>query len=90
MVKTSRRDYKFPGGALEINEVIKEALAREVKEESGYKDCVIINYLGKVIERRKDKYNPHLSFNMISEYYLCSVGAKSELELSDNEKTFDF
>jgi len=90
MIKTSRGDYKFPGGALEENEIPKEALAREVKEESGYKDCVIIQCLGKVVEKRKDKYDPDLSFNMISEYYLCTVGAKGELELSENEKRFHF
>ncbi|MFP4457182.1 MAG: NUDIX hydrolase, partial [Clostridia bacterium] len=84
LIRTSRGDYKFLGGAIEKNEIAKDALTREVREESGYKACSIIKYLGRVIEKRQDKYDSQLLFKMISEYYLSRVGDKGKLELSEN------
>lgn len=36
LIRTIRGDYKFPGGGRKKAEGLKEALAREVREETGY------------------------------------------------------
>ena len=45
------KGWEFPKGGLEKNELIKDAIIREVKEETGLKSGKIINH------RKKGKYN---------------------------------
>ncbi len=64
--------YKFPGGGIEAAESIKEALIREVAEESGL--CVIENSIreyGQV--RRIQKGSKEDIFIQDNYYFLCQV-----------------
>lgn len=60
-------DFKFPGGGIEENESPKEALVREILEETGYSLSEFHSEIGAIKEKRKD-------FFMTSLYYECSVG----------------
>lgn len=73
MIATNQGDYKLPGGGIKENENHKEALAREVAEETGYTCERISNLVGKVLERKIDKYEKDKIFEMISYYYFCEV-----------------
>jgi 8-oxo-dGTP pyrophosphatase MutT (NUDIX family) len=66
-------EYKFPGGGIEENETIEEALKREVLEEVGYNVVKIGEKIGIITEygiALEDKNN---IFKMISEYYIVNI-----------------
>lgn len=66
--------YKFPGGGIHIGEDKKEALAREVQEETGLvvkKDS--IHEYGSVLRLQKMTRCPDTVFEQENDYYTCSV-----------------
>ena len=66
--------YKFPGGGIHKDEDKKEALIREVREETGL--IVIpdsINEFGSVLRRQKSNISPNTIFEQENFYYLCKV-----------------
>lgn len=73
LVQSNRGDFKFPGGGVEENETHSKGLEREVREETGYMNCVVKNKAGIVIERKVDKYDKNVLFQMNSHYYLCEL-----------------
>lgn len=77
--------YDFPGGGVSIGESIKEALKREIKEETGLDVSV-----GKVIacENSFFKYPPTGKFvQAILMYYLCEiVGGKITTSFFDKSE----
>ena len=73
LLHSNTRDYSFPGGGIEDTESHKEALVREVREETGYIDCMIKDQIGMVIERHNDKYDDQAVFQMDSHYYICEL-----------------
>jgi len=84
-------EYKFPGGGIEGNEVIEEALKREVLEEVG---CNVIKFgekIGIITEygiALEDKNN---IFKMISEYYGVNIDYNQiEQKLDNYEKELLF
>lgn len=88
-----RHFYKFPGGGIEKDETHLEALAREIKEETG---MVLIpdsvKEFGEVLKIQngdksgKDKIHVQQNF-----YYTCKVEDEiGEQELEDDEKDLDF
>ena len=71
MVETNNGDYKFPGGGMEKGETEKEALLREITEETGYTDIHIGLKIGEVFEQNIDTEDENSYFQMTSSYYEC-------------------
>lgn len=66
--------YKFPGGGIHEEEDKKEALIREVREETGL--VVIpesIEEFGSVLRRQKSNTTPNTIFEQENFYYLCKA-----------------
>lgn len=94
LIYSSRNgDYKFPGGGLEKDEQLHQALRREVKEECGYSQLEILREFGKVIEYRKPFEKVFDVFKMISYYYICRIPdglVADELSLDEYEFELGF
>ena len=63
--------YKFPGGGIRQNEDKKDALIREVREETGL--IVIpesVSEFGSVLRRQKSNITPHTIFEQENFYYI--------------------
>lgn len=66
--------YKFPGGGIHKDEDKREALIREVREETGL--VVIpksIKEFGSVLRRQKSNKTPNTIFEQENFYYFCEV-----------------
>jgi 8-oxo-dGTP pyrophosphatase MutT (NUDIX family) len=77
-------EYKFPGGGVEENETIEEAIKREVLEEVGYNVISIGKKIGIITEygiALEDKNN---IFKMISEYYTVNIDYNQINQKLDN------
>jgi 8-oxo-dGTP pyrophosphatase MutT (NUDIX family) len=66
-------DYSLPGGGLDGNETVEEALVRELKEETGATGIRIGRYLGYGDEYRPPQKPGYDVLFMRSHYYLCQV-----------------
>ncbi|EKE10889.1 MAG: MutT/NUDIX family protein [uncultured bacterium] len=80
--------YDFPGGAIEINEGIQDALVREIKEETG-----LDVKPGKIITAENCFFKMPAKGNYVNSillYYLCDVigGELSDKNFSENEKSY--
>lgn len=72
--------YTIPGGGVENNETLEDALEREVLEETGCR-CEIVYELGYISENRAIQ-----DFTQISYYYIVKVmGEKGVPHMSNNE-----
>lgn len=86
LVGSNLGDYKLPGGGVEADESHEQALSREVKEETGYPETILLRKIGVVVERHLDEYDSDALFEMTSHFYLCSVvGEKGNQSLADYE-----
>ena len=92
LVQSNKGDYKFPGGGLEENESDSIGLLREVREETGYINCVVKDKVGIVIERKVDEYDSNVLFQMTSHYYLCQLSNEEKVtqQLDEYESKLDF
>jgi 8-oxo-dGTP diphosphatase len=70
--------YEFPGGEVEKNESVHDALLREVKEETGLRVSAVKNYLGS-FDYDSEKGRTRV-FN-----YLVEVAGIVELKLSEHD-----
>lgn len=84
--------YKFPGGGIREGEDKKEALIREVREETGL--IVIpdsVEEFGSVLRRQKSIIEPHTIFEQENFYYTCRVESRiAEQNLDDYEEKAGF
>lgn len=92
MVETNQGDYKFPGGGVEKKEGFREALLREIAEETGYCDVEIGPCVGTAFEQNEDTNEPGTLFQMESYYYICRLldGQCTDLILDDYEEKLGF
>jgi 8-oxo-dGTP pyrophosphatase MutT (NUDIX family) len=92
LVQSNRGDYKFPGGGVEENESHSKGLIRELREETGYINCVVKDKVGIVIERKFDEYDNNVLFQMTSYYYICELTNEEKItqQLDEYESILDF
>lgn len=83
---TKEGDYKFPGGGILPGEGHKQALAREMLEETGFALSQTIELLGTALELDFSRFSHTCVFRMVSFYYRCNVGdGQSPLSLEPYE-----
>lgn len=62
--------WTLPGGFVDVNETLSEAVTRETKEESGFE--VVPRKIAGIYDHRKHGYKPHL-YHFYKIYVLCDV-----------------
>lgn len=84
-------DYKFPGGGVEEDEKLEEALRREILEECGAQLTKIIREIGSIVEYANAKEPEFDTFKMTSHHFLCEADAfVTPQALDDYEAELDF
>jgi 8-oxo-dGTP pyrophosphatase MutT (NUDIX family) len=84
-------DYKFPGGGVKEGEDDKNALVREIREESGVENVCIGKAFGMVIEYDFPLEKEYDLFKMTSRYFHCSIGTmigRQQLDLYERDLGF--
>lgn len=80
-------EFKIPGGGREPGENDIQALAREIREETGFhviEDGVV--GLGEIVELRRDIFDSTKKYICHSLFYYCPVGEQQEeLRLTSSE-----
>lgn len=82
MVRSTLGYYKLPGGGVEEGESLKEALTREVTEETGYINFIIKEEIGIVAEQRPDHASREFHFHMVSHHFICELNNEETVEQS--------
>lgn len=86
------KEYKFPGGGVNENEIKHIALKREVMEEVGKKVSSVNESLGYVDQIYNDIYNEKSYFFLRSYYYFCEVYDEDydqDLDLYEQDLKFE-
>ena len=94
LIRTAKGDLKFPGGGLEENETLEEALIREIREETGYVNVIVQkdNHFGMYIERKLDQFEEYTVFESHSIYMFTEVIGDERIcvKLDDYEEVLQF
>jgi len=91
MVHSAVGDWKFPGGGLEARETDDDALAREIREETGYAARRPFRWAGRAVERAEGREVRGSLFEMESRYYWAAVeDTPGALSLDHYEKALGF
>lgn len=83
MVKEKSGGWTLPGGYVDVNETLSQAVEREVYEESGL--FVKATKIASIFDHRKYGYKPHL-YHFHKIYILCDLKGGSE---KTNMETID-
>ena len=65
-------DYTIPGGGVDPNEPLEEAVKRELHEETGASDIKVIKHFG-TYEEYRPYYKGYDQMHMISHIYVCDI-----------------
>ncbi|MCT4631122.1 MAG: NUDIX domain-containing protein [Firmicutes bacterium] len=68
-------DYTIPGGGVDESEPIKEALKRELHEETGANNVKVISHFG-TYEEYRPYYKGYDQMHMISHIFVCNIDEK--------------
>lgn len=86
--RSSKGEYKIPGGGIEDGESEMETLKREVLEETGFHIRESeVREIGEVIEKRRDVFDDSCTYVNHTYFYSCAVeGQQQALSLTPEEK----
>ena len=91
LIENDFGEVKLPGGGIDSGEDDYKALAREVKEETGY-DVILESIVpfGEIEEKRLSIHEPMI-WHQFSRLYLCDVHSKRGVcNYTENEKKYGF
>lgn len=84
---TGRKVWGFPGGHIEIGEKAREALVREVKEETGY-EIEVGRLLGVYDNIVRDDSSEEILAHIINIVWMAQI-ASGSLDFSRDKETLD-
>ena len=90
VIKSEKYGYvQIPGGGINDEETITDALRREIQEEAGF---LIINIepIGYILEKREDAQNHHDWNKAISYVFSASLGKEVGTNYAEDESVDDF
>ncbi|MCG8356778.1 MAG: NUDIX hydrolase [Kiloniellales bacterium] len=79
--------WTLPGGWADVNESPREAIVKEVREESGFE--VEVTKLAAVYDRRLHPHHPPMPFHVYKLFFLCAItGGEARPSIETSEVGF--
>ncbi len=90
VIKSEKYGYvQIPGGGINDEETITDALRREIQEEAGFL-ITDIEPIGYVLEKREDAQNHHDWNKAVSYVFSASLGKEVGTNYTEDENADDF